>query len=87
MTLTDLCKELNNWFVTSIHHDNFTIKNGEINLADMVVDGSLQNGQYFRIVGSVFNDGVHSTLQPNWTMRHSLAQCGQWLCRESLSPC
>lgn len=59
MTLTDLCKELNNWFTTSIHHDTYTIKNGEIDLSDMVADGSLQDGQYFRIVGSVFNDGVH----------------------------
>lgn len=59
MTLTDLCKELNNWFVTAIYHGTFTVKNGVINVADMVADGSLQDGQYFRIVGSVFNDGVH----------------------------
>lgn len=59
ITLTDLCKELKNWFATSIYHGTFTIKDGAINLADMVSDGSLQSGQYFRIVGSVFNDGVH----------------------------
>lgn len=57
--LNDICRELNNWFETSKYFDKFTIKNGEIDLSDLVVDGSLQNNQYFRIVGSVFNDGVY----------------------------
>lgn len=59
MTLAELCKELKNWFTTSMYHGTFTITNGVINLSDMVADGSLQDGQYFRIVGSVFNDGVY----------------------------
>ena len=59
MTLTELCKELKNWFVTSEYHGTFTISDGTINLSDMISDGSLQVGQYFRIVGSVFNDGVY----------------------------
>lgn len=54
MTLTNLCEEIHNWFDTSRHFGNFTIKNGEIDLSDLVVDG-----QYFRIVGSIFNDGVY----------------------------
>lgn len=52
--LTELCKELNNWFCRGIYFGNFKIVNG-------VLTGSfnLQNGQYFRICDSVFNDGVY----------------------------
>ena len=57
--LTKLCKELRNWFETSKYFGTFTIENGVINLTDLVADGSLHDGQFFRIIGSVFNDGVH----------------------------
>lgn len=52
--LTELCKELNNWFDQFRNFGRYTIK-------DNVITGnySLQNNQYFRIVGSVFNDGVY----------------------------
>ena len=53
MKLTDLCKELNNWFDLERKYGEFSISDGTI-----VID-SLQDGQYFRIVGSVFNDGVY----------------------------
>lgn len=53
--LTELCQELRNWFERKKFFGTFTIENGQINPPD----GSLQNGQYFRIIGSVFNDGVH----------------------------
>ena len=53
--LTELCQELRNWFERKKFFGTFTIEDGQIE----VPDGSLQNGQYFRIVGSVFNDGVH----------------------------
>ena len=59
MTMTELCKELRNWFETARYGGTFTISGGVIDLSDMVTDGSLQDGQYFRIVGSVFNDGVY----------------------------
>ena len=57
--LTELCNELNNWFDRSRYFGTFTIKDGQINVSDLVFDGSLQDGQYFRIIGSVFNDGVY----------------------------
>lgn len=53
--LTELCQELRNWFERDKFCGTFTIENGVINIPD----GSLQSGQYFRIVGSLFNDGVH----------------------------
>lgn len=51
--LTSLCKELNNWFDVSRQFGTFTIDSNRIEGVE------LQNGQYFRIVGSVFNDGVY----------------------------
>jgi hypothetical protein len=54
-----ICKELNNYFETNKVYGTFTISEGSIDLSDLVEDGSLQDGQYFRIVGSVFNDGVY----------------------------
>ena len=55
MGLTELCQELRNWFERDKFFGTFTVENGAI----IVPDGSLQNGQFFRIIGSVFNDGVH----------------------------
>lgn len=54
MMLELLCKEINNFFVKEKHFGTFTISDGTIDLSD-----KLQEGQYFRIVGSVFNDGVY----------------------------
>ena len=44
---------LNNWFVMGRYDDTYTIEDGGITLP------FLQNGQYFRIAGSLFNDGVY----------------------------
>ena len=51
--LTELCQELRNWFERKKIFGTFTIENGAISVPE------LQEGQYFRIMGSVFNDGVH----------------------------
>lgn len=52
--LTELCKEINNWFDKKKYFGTFVVEDG-------VLTGnfSLQENQYFRIVGSVFNDGVY----------------------------
>lgn len=56
--LTELCAELKNYFLRDreddIHSGTYTISSGSIEPLDF-----LQDGQYFRIAGSVFNDGVH----------------------------
>ena len=44
---------LNNWFVVGRYDDTYTIEDGGITLPFLV------DGQYFRIVGSLFNDGVY----------------------------
>lgn len=53
MTMTELCQSLNNWFEIDVRSGKFTIKDG-VPDADFLLDG-----QYYRIVGSVFGDGVH----------------------------
>lgn len=53
--LTELCQELHNWFNNrdEIQFGAFAIDGGTLSLPFLV------DGQYYRIVGSVFNDGVH----------------------------
>lgn len=53
--LTELCGELKNWFEREKYFGTFTIESGEIAMPV----GCLRDGQFFRIIGSVFNDGVH----------------------------
>ena len=51
--LTEILAYLRNYFVVETHEDTFEIIGGVLPL------GFLQKGQYFRIIGSVFNDGVY----------------------------
>lgn len=51
--LEQVLRHLNNWFLVDIHEGTFTVENGSIALP------FLQTNQYFRICGSVFNDGLH----------------------------
>lgn len=52
-----ICKYLRNWFEAEKLFGTFAISNGVITYADGKAL-PLLNGQYFRIIGSVFNDGV-----------------------------
>lgn len=52
---------LNNWFVVGRYDDTYTIEDGGITLP------FLASGQYFRICGSVFNDGLHQYPAENLT--------------------
>lgn len=51
--LNELCLELNNFFEYARYIGTITIENGNVQTE------MLSDGQYFRIVGSVFNDGVY----------------------------
>ena len=53
MILEQVLRHLNNWFLVDIHEGTFAVENGSIALP------FLQTNQYFRICGSVFNDGLH----------------------------
>ena len=56
--LSEVCREIRNWFDKSRYIGDFVIANGTITSRN---DGTmgLQDGQYFRIIGSVFNDGIY----------------------------
>nr|DAV59655.1 MAG TPA: Protein of unknown function (DUF3199) [Caudoviricetes sp.] len=53
--LETVLQNLNNWFLVpdGVHAGEFTVQGGKLTLP------FLQTGQYFRVVGSVFNDGLH----------------------------
>lgn len=53
--LETVLQNLNNWFLVpdGVHAGEFTVQGGQLTLP------FLQTGQYFRVVGSVFNDGFH----------------------------
>lgn len=54
--LSEICLYLNNWFDfnQSKFFGKLTIEDGVLNVAE-----GIQENQYYRIVGSVFNDGVY----------------------------
>lgn len=51
--LDEILAEIRNYFVVRVHSGDFKVIGGRLSPLDF-----LQNGQYFRIVGSVMNDGV-----------------------------
>lgn len=51
--LTELCQEVHNWFDVERHAGHFSIQGGTLDV------DFLREGQYFRVIGSVFNDGVY----------------------------
>lgn len=51
--LNEICKELNNWFEYFREFGKFTISDG------VLQDVDLKDGQYYRIIGSIFNDGIY----------------------------
>lgn len=53
--LEQVLTHIHNWFIVpdGIHSGTFRIENGGVTLP------FLRDGQYFRILGSVFNDGLH----------------------------
>ena len=51
--LSEILAYLRNYFVVETHEGTFEIIGGVLPL------GFLQEGQYFRIIGSIFNDGVY----------------------------
>ena len=55
--LTQICQYLRNWFVRESIIGKFLVAGGVISFADGTALPLLP-GQYYRIIGSVFNDGV-----------------------------
>lgn len=53
--LEELLAETHNWFECDYLAGELTVTDGELTLPH----GFVRPGQYYRIVGSVFNDGLH----------------------------
>lgn len=51
--IEQILDHIHNYFVKEVHHGNYKINSGKLDV-DFLVDG-----QYFKIVGSVLNDGVY----------------------------
>ena len=51
--LEQVLTHIHNWFQVGIYPGTYTISDGGVTLP------FLQDGQYFRIIGSLFNDGLH----------------------------
>jgi hypothetical protein len=64
MLLDDMCAICRNYFTddSAKHKGTFSVKDGVLSPLDYLAEG-----QYFRVVGSVFNDGVHQYPAPDLT--------------------
>ena len=60
--LDEILAEIRNYFAVKVHSGDFEVIGGKLSPLDF-----LQNGQYFRIVGSVLNDGVYQYPASNLT--------------------
>lgn len=57
--LSELCKELRNWFDRGQPHFHGAIEIRDGHIVDDDFNNAIQPNQYYRITGSVFNDGVY----------------------------
>lgn len=58
--LTEICQYLKNWFNRKPDGTDYPKADGMFTIEDGVLNTDiLADGQYFRIMGSLFNDGVH----------------------------
>ena len=53
--LEEILRTLHNWFERDGLVGDFTVAGGAL----LLPDGFLKDGQYFRVLGSTFNDGLH----------------------------
>jgi len=71
--LSEICKELNNWFEKERLFGKFTISDGVLQNVDIL------DGQYYRIVGSTFNDGVYVFDVHNTPLKDETFDGAVWL--------
>lgn len=61
--LTEICQYLKNWFNRKPDGSDYPKYNGKVVISEGNIifsdSFSLVDGQYFRVMGSLFNDGVH----------------------------
>lgn len=75
ISINDFCEEVNNYFEQTRIFGKFEITDNSIDLNKY----DIQEGQYIRIVGSVFNDGVHKyPIPPNETLVDEMFDGSVW---------
>lgn len=58
--LTEICQYLHNWFNRKLDGSDYPKQSGTIAIENgELITSILADGQYFRVIGSLFNDGVH----------------------------
>lgn len=57
--LSEICGFLKNWFDLEKIFGKFRVEDGLLIWEDSPGNIGLQDGQYYRVTGSVFNNGVH----------------------------
>jgi len=76
--LNELCHEIKNWFEQSKIIGDIEVKDGAVLINGEPI--TIQIGQYFRIVGSVFNDGIYKyTEEPITDLTDEVYHGGVWL--------
>lgn len=64
--LTEICQYLCNWFNRKPNGEDYTKWAGTFHISSGSIAGvELVQGQYYRIMGSLFNDGVHKYGDPD----------------------
>lgn len=58
MMLTEVCQYLRNWFNRKPDGTLYPVYEGEFVIRDGRLLADLNDGQYFRVMGSLYNDGV-----------------------------
>ena len=71
--LNKLCRELKNWFEKSKKFGTFTISDGSITGIEIA------EGQYYRIIGSLFNDGIYKYGDAEVTLKDETFDGAVWL--------
>lgn len=68
--LTEICQYLHNWFNRKPDGSDYQKQSGTIAIENgELITSILADGQYFRVIGSLFNDGVHKYGDSSDTLR------------------
>lgn len=76
--LTEICTHLHNFFVHS-EEDKYYQKNIQIKNGVLTPSFDIKPNQYYRIMGSVFNDGVHQFGDTNDVLTDEVFDGSIWL--------
>ena len=77
--ITEMCTYLNNWFNCNQPRLRGTIVVNGGNIEDEAFLSVIKEGQYFRIVGSIFNDGVYRYGDENLHLKDETFVGAIWL--------